>query len=173
MKIMNIKIPIVGVVLMFVTICVSAQDFDGLSFGDSRDKVMSFHEDVDWQTLSIKPKEVDTLSYKGTFHDVDALVEFVMIQDELVAGTYHFGEEENTGNQAEFASIYPLFRKQYGEPDNLYEKKKFQRAMWHIGGVHPYLIELNGGHGLVKAHYDWNDKIEAYNKEVKKGNKRK
>lgn len=162
------------IILIFVFLVANfskAQDFEGVLFGDSKSKILSTHQDADWQALSFDNPEVDTITYKGEFQTVETLVEFVLIKDQLVAGTYHFGEDSSEASHAFFENILPLFSKQYGVPDNLYEKKKFQKAIWHIGGARPYYIELNGGHGLVKAHFDWYEEIEQYNKETKKANK--
>ena len=32
-----------------------------------------------------------------------------------------------------------------------------------------YQVELDGGYGLVKVHFDWSERIEKYKKEAKKG----
>ena len=159
------------ILVLFATNFSFAQDFEGVIFGDSKSKIMSIHNDVEWQDISLENPEVDTITYLGTFQELAAIVEFVLIKDELVAGTYHFGDDSSEDTYASFEDIFPKFRKQYGIPDNLHDKKKFQKATWHIGGAHPYFIELNGGHGLVKAHFDWYEKIEDYNKETKKANK--
>ncbi len=162
---------IVLIIVLLVGNLTLAQDFEGMIFGDSKSKIMNFHNDAEWQDISINNPEVDTITYTGSFQELEALVEFVLIEDELVAGTYHFGDDSSEKTYAKFVDIFPKFRKEYGIPDNLHEKTKFQKAIWHIGGPHPYFIELNGGHGLVKAHFDWYEKIEDYNKEAKKVNK--
>ncbi len=149
------------------------QDFDGLNFGDSKDKIIQFHQDVEWDSVSDETNEIDTITYYGIVENKDVLVEFVLIHDQLVAGTYEFGNDSSVELHAKFDDIYPIFKKKYGEPDNLHKKKHFQKAIWVIGGATPYFIELDGGHGLVKVHFDWYERIEKYQKEAKKANNSK
>jgi hypothetical protein len=147
------------------------QDFDGLNFGDSKDKIIQVHPDVNIASISEEERDIDTISYRGTIEDKEVTVEFVLIHNQLVAGTYHFGNDSSEEFYADFEEIYPIFRKMYGEPDNLHKNKKtnFKIAIWVIGDSPSYLIELDGGHGLVKVHFDWSERIEKYKKEEKKG----
>ena len=145
------------------------QDFDGLNFGDSKDKIIQVHPEVNIASISEEERDIDTISYKGTVEDREVTVEFVLIHNQLVAGTYHFGNDSSEEFYVNFEEIYPIFKKIYGEPDNLHKKKNFKIAIWLIGNSPTYFIELDGGHGLVKVHFDWSERIKKYKKEAKKG----
>ena len=160
------------------------QDFDGLNFGDSKDKIIEVHPEVNVAPIS-EERDLDTISYRSTVDNRDVTVEFVLIHDQLVAGTYHFGNDSSEEFYVDFEEIYPIFRKMYGEPDNLHKNKKknFKTATWVIGDSPSfvtskylmlrirtgYQVELDGGYGLVKVHFDWSERIEKYKKDAKKG----
>jgi hypothetical protein len=157
-------------IMMICTLQVWGQDFENFNFGDSREAIENFYSNNELKAVKTPDPYVETLQVKGRMESYPAKIEFILIHDELASGSYYVSTKENL---ADFNSIYPIYRKKYGDPDNLLEKKNYQTAHWYIGGDKPYSIEIYSDSDKTEVRFAWEDRIEDYRKALQKESKKK
>ncbi len=155
---------------MIFTLSVSAQDFENFNFGDSREKIENYYSNNELQVIKTPEQYVETLQISGQMDSHPAKIEFILIHNELTSGSYYVSNKEKSVN---FNTIYPIYRKKYGDADNLLKKKKFQTAHWYILGDKPYSIEIYSDGVITEVHFAWEDRIEDYKRELREENKKK
>ncbi len=157
------------IMLMICTHIVSGQDFERFNFGDTRETIESYYTNNELQVIETPDQYIDTISVIGQMDSHPAKIEFVLIHNQLASGSYYVA---TTGNSTNFDSIYPIYRKKYGDADNFYVKKKYQVASWWIGGKKPYFIEIYSDDNMTEVRFAWVDRIEDYRKEIKRNKKK-
>ena len=156
--------------MMICTHIASSQDFESFNFGDTRETIESFYATTELHVVETPEQNIDTLQLNGQMGSHPAKIEFILIHNELASGSYFVA---TTGNSTDFDTIYPIYRKKYGDADNFYVKEKFQIASWWIGGDKLQTIEIYSDDNMTEVRFVSEDRINDYKKELKKNKKNK